>query len=155
MPVGLPGESGTRTDFQDLVGGEAVIALARRYDFRARTAQRAVARAVAAGTPATDAFLADLATRIAVGLAAVVAVLDPPLVVLAGEVGRTGGPALATAVTAALEQATPLRTTVAASTVTGDAALTGALQAGLRTVRDTLLGPVASQRPGWLSAPSA
>ena len=83
---------------------------------------------------ATDAFLADLATRIAVGLAAVVAVLDPPLVVLAGEVGRTGGPALATAVTAALEQATPLRTTVAASTVTGDAALIGALQAGLRTV---------------------
>jgi hypothetical protein len=72
-------------------------------------------------------------------------------VVLAGEVGRTGGPALATAVTAALERATPLRTTVAASTVTGDAALIGALQAGLRTVRNTLLGPVATQPPGWLS----
>ncbi len=151
MPVGLPGETGTRTDFQDLVGGEAVIALARRYGFRARTAQRAVARAVASDSPATAAFLTDLATRIAVGLAAVVAVLDPPVVVLAGEVGRTGGPALATAVTAALERATPLRTTVAASTVTGDAALIGALQAGLRTVRDTLLGPVASQPPGWLS----
>lgn len=152
MPVGLPGESGPRIDFQDLVGGEAVTTLARQHGFGARTAQRAVGRALAANTEATRAFLTDLATRIAVGLAAVVAVLDPPLVVLAGEVGRTGGPALAAAVTAALEQATPLRTTVAASTVQGDAALTGALNAGLRTVRDTLLGPVANQRPGWLSA---
>jgi predicted NBD/HSP70 family sugar kinase len=152
MPVGLPGQGGALTDFQDLVGGEAVVALARRYDVRARTAQRAVARVLARDTPATDEFLTALATRIAVGLAAVVAVLDPPLVVLAGDVGRTGGQRLAAAVTAALERATPLRTTVAASTVTGDAALIGALHAGLTTVRNTLLGPVATQPPGWLSA---
>ncbi len=47
----------------------------------------AVRAALAAGSPA-QGFLAELADRLAVGIAAVCAVVDPALVVLAGEVGR-------------------------------------------------------------------
>ncbi|MEV6522073.1 ROK family transcriptional regulator [Longispora sp. NPDC051575] len=138
MPIGMPGPDG-RPDFHDLVGGTAVEALARQHGFGARTAPAAVALAVAAGTPQSAAFLAALAERIAVGLAAVVAVLDPPLVVLAGEVSQAGGEALRAAVESALNTAGPLRTPISSTGVTDDAALLGALDAALSAVREHLL----------------
>ncbi|MGH3713066.1 MAG: ROK family transcriptional regulator [Micromonosporaceae bacterium] len=131
-------------DFQDLVGGEAVRDLARQYGFLADTGQDATRAAVSALTsddPAkAQAFLDALAVRIAVGLAAVVAVLDPSLVVLAGEVGQAGGEPLQQAVRAALEDMSVLETSVATTGVTQDAVLTGALDASLTEVRNALLG---------------
>ncbi|WP_412544109.1 ROK family transcriptional regulator [Longispora sp. K20-0274] len=138
MPIGLPGPDG-RPDFQDLVGAPAVEVLAREHGFVARTGPAAVALAVAAGTPEAEAFLAALAERIAVGLAAVVAVLDPPLVVLAGEVSQAGGEPLRSAVESALNTAGPLRTPISSTGVTDDAALLGALDAALSAVREHLL----------------
>src|SRR5581483_11760205 len=76
MPLVVP----PSTDLHDVVGGQAVLALARRYGIEADSPGEAVLKA---GTE----MLAELAERIAVGLAVVVAVLDPALVVLAGEVG--------------------------------------------------------------------
>jgi len=163
MPVGLPQRDGVH-DFQDLVGGPAILALAREHGIEVERAEDAV-RGAAAGsakeprspgaaaegglrppismvprsTDSPDPFLAALATRIAVGLSAVIAVLDPALVVLAGEVGQAGGPALAAAVGDALRDLSVLETEVAATGLTEDAVLLGALDTTLTAVRTALL----------------
>jgi predicted NBD/HSP70 family sugar kinase len=128
------------SDLQDLIGGDAVLALAVRYGHDGRTPERAVAAAV--GDPA---FLAALADRVAVGLAPVVAVLDPQLVVLAGPVAKAGGVALRDAVVAAMRRVAPLETTVEVTTVDDDPVLLGGLDAGLAAVRGRLLATL--QRP--------
>ena len=159
MPVGLPGppEAGASSgvhDFQDLVGGEAVRELARQYGFTTSggLGHTAVAAAVAGldnDDPAKPReFLDALASRIAVGLAAVIAVLDPALVVLAGEVGQAGGVALRDAVTAALRDLSVLQTAVAATSLEDDAVLLGALDASLTAVRGELLGSTHPDRGG-------
>lgn len=146
MPVGLPAQAETGGlsvvhDFHDLVSGQAVRELAAQHGITAETGHEAVTAAGAQLTSApAQAFLDALAIRIAVGLAAVIAVLDPPVVVLAGDVGQAGGAPLADAVVAALRQLSVLETSVAATGVTDDAVLLGALDASLAAVRATLLG---------------
>jgi predicted NBD/HSP70 family sugar kinase len=139
MPVGLPeaasnGNSAAVHDFHDLVSGTAIRELARRHGIDAATGHEAVATA-----KEHPAFLDELAVRIAVGLAAVVAVLDPPLVVLAGEVGQAGGTPLEEAVGAALRGLSVLDTAVAATGLTEDAVLLGCLDTTLTAVRASLL----------------
>ena len=73
------------------------------------------------------------------GLAVVVSVLDPALVVLAGEVGQAGGTALRDAVSAATRVASPLETEIAVTGLTDDAVLLGALDAALAGVREELI----------------
>ena len=146
MPVGLPaqGDAGGPAvvhDFHDLVSGPAVCGLAQSHGIRADTGHEAVTAAAGRlGDAAARTFMNALAIRIAVGLAAVIAVLDPPLVVLAGDVGQAGGGQLADAVLAALRQLSVLETSVTATGVSDDAVLLGALDAGLGKVRATLLG---------------
>jgi predicted NBD/HSP70 family sugar kinase len=127
-----------RADFQDLVGGQAVLNLAAEHGLPGQAPAEAVAAAARAGGDGAP-FLTALAERIAVGLAAVVAVLDPPLVVLGGEVARAGGEALRDAVTAAMRSTAQLETTVEITSVTDDPVLLGGLDAGLATVREALL----------------
>jgi predicted NBD/HSP70 family sugar kinase len=146
MPVGLPaqGDEGGPAvvhDFHDLVSGPAVRELGDRHGIDAESGHEAVALAVEWPTEEWSVeFMDALAIRIAVGLAAVIAVLDPPLVVLAGDVGQAGGDHLADVVMLALRQLSVLQTRVAATGVTDDAVLLGALDAGLSKVRATLLG---------------
>lgn len=129
MPVGLPKRGGMH-DFQYLVGGPAILDLAREHGVDADRAADA----------ATHDTLRDLlAERVAIGIAAVVAVLDPALVVLAGEVGQAGGAPLAAAVGAALRDLSVLDTEVAATGLTEDAVLLGALDTTLGAVRTALL----------------
>jgi predicted NBD/HSP70 family sugar kinase len=131
-----------RVDLQDLVGGPAVLTLAAEHGISGRTPAEAVAAAVAGDQDTSAPFFAALADRVLVGLAAVVAVLDPPLVVLAGQVAQAGGQALREAVTAAMVRAAPLETTIAVTTIDDDAALLGALDAGLAAVREALIASV-------------
>nr|BFE57224.1 ROK family transcriptional regulator [Dactylosporangium thailandense] len=136
MPIGAS------TDLQTLVGGAAVLELGAAHGFAAPTAagtMAAVAARAADGDPAAAEFVTVLAGRIALGLSAVVAVLDPPLVVIGGEVGRAGGELLGAAVAAALAEAAPLDTTIATTRVQDDAALLGAQEAGRASVREALL----------------
>jgi predicted NBD/HSP70 family sugar kinase len=125
-------------DFQDLVGGRAVLSLASELKIPGETPAEAVAAASTAGGRG-EGFLAALADRIVVGLAAVVAVLDPPLVVLAGEVAQAGGEPLRAAVATALQRTAPLETAVEITSITEDAVLLGGLDAGLAAVRESLL----------------
>ncbi|MFG1610203.1 ROK family transcriptional regulator [Actinoplanes sp. NPDC049265] len=123
-------------DLQDVVGGPAVLALGHAHGFSGRTPQEVVSNAE------PGAFFTELADRVSVGLAAVIAVLDPSLVVLAGQVGRAGGPVLRDAVRAAMRDAAPLESAIEVTGIDDDAVLLGALDAGLSTVREQLISQI-------------
>ncbi|MFF8867123.1 ROK family transcriptional regulator [Streptomyces sp. NPDC015139] len=86
-------------------------------------------------------FLGVLADRIAVGVASVVAVLDPGCVVLGGEVGQAGGAVLARLVQERLRRMSPLATEVRASSLGGTAVLRGALLTARERAQDELFAP--------------
>ena len=115
--VGHPAGGG----MQWLAGADAVRELAAEHGFAAGgvSAGDAVRAAVtAAGAQDRDAaaradraqeFLGELARRVALGAVAVCTVIDPGLVVLGGEIGLAGGPALARRVAAAVAAICPVR----------------------------------------------
>jgi predicted NBD/HSP70 family sugar kinase len=145
VPVGLGG-GGIGADLQALLGGAAVLALAREHGFTGATSPAAAlaeavgATRLAGPSPAAgEAFLDALAQRIAWAVAVVVAVLDPALIVLGGELARAGGATLTERITAALRSTTPLDTRITVTGVAGDPVLLGALDAALRAVRTTLI----------------
>ncbi|MFI0409014.1 ROK family protein [Actinomadura sp. 3N508] len=132
-----------------LTGGAAVLKLMREHGFRGRDAATALGRvaddvcAAAAGTrTASDAgaraerALTELASRLGVTLATVVAIVDPALVVLTGDVLRAGGEPLRARVEQHLHSLTIPRPKVRLSTVQGNPVLAGALQQALRETRD-------------------
>jgi len=138
--------------FQSLVGAQAVRPLAAEYGFPAPTAEAAVRAAVAAvaageagdgGGERGSAFLAELAARVATGVAAVSVVLDPGLVVLGGEVGLAGGTALASRVAAEVRRICPARPEVVPTGVAGRPVLRGAILAAVDQARSELLASVA------------
>ncbi|MEU6105628.1 ROK family protein, partial [Streptomyces flaveolus] len=95
----------------------------------------------AGADPSAGRFLDVLADRIALGAAAVVSVLDPGCVVLAGETGRAGGDTLAARVQDRLARMSPLATEVRAGTLGGGAVLRGALLTARDRAQDDLFGP--------------
>ncbi|GAA2853675.1 hypothetical protein GCM10010517_11530 [Streptosporangium fragile] len=92
-----------------------------------------VSAAVAEGA---DAFLDELAGRLAVGVAAVAVVLDPGLIVLSGDVGRAGGEALAVRVQEAVARVCPSQPRVVVTRVRGNPVLRGALVSALEQARE-------------------
>ncbi|MFE5872503.1 ROK family transcriptional regulator [Streptomyces roseifaciens] len=123
--------------FQMLVASPAVVALARTHGIDARTAPEALARA-AAEPGAGDDVYAELGRRLALGLAAVVAVVDPELVVLSGAVCRAGGERLRAMVEAELTGLALPRPQLRLSAVEDRPVLAGALQTALAAVRETV-----------------
>lgn len=122
--------------FNDLVGAEAIEALAREFGLPPNPAA-AVAAArhdLARGMP----FLSELARRLAGGLAPIVAVLDPPLLVLAGPTCVPGGEVLVQLVTEEIRAMSPFSARLAVSEVQGSPVLQGGLDAGLALVRSRL-----------------
>ncbi len=120
--------------FQSLVGGDAVRVLAAVHGLDGSDPAAAVAAAVAAGNP----LVAELGDRLAVGVAAICAVLDPSLVVLSGDVGRAGGTALADRIQQAVPRIAPVHPAVRPTEVAGDAVLAGAMHVATRTARDAV-----------------
>ncbi|MCT9139026.1 ROK family transcriptional regulator [Streptomyces violarus] len=90
-------------------------------------------------------FLDALADRLAVGVASVVAILDPGCVVLGGEVGQAGGEELAGRVRDRIARMTPLPTEVRTTTLGGDAVLRGALLTARDRAQEELFTP--GERP--------
>lgn len=128
---GLPSATNCDGGFHALAGRAGVTALAAAHGFDGPV-EEAVAGA------AGPAFLDALAERLALGAAAVAAVLDPGCVVLGGELGRAGGPALAARVAHRLTTLTPVPTEVRASTLGGPAVLTGARLAARESAQSVL-----------------
>ncbi|MGW1057450.1 ROK family transcriptional regulator [Micromonospora rubida] len=123
--------------FQQLAGSDAVLAVAREHGIVADRAAEAVRAAVEAdAAPVLD----ELARRLALGVASTCVVLDPPLVVLAGEVGRAGGTALAGRVQREVAAITLVRPRVVPTGLTEEPVLHGALRTALDAVRDEVFG---------------
>jgi predicted NBD/HSP70 family sugar kinase len=141
MPLYAPDSTHRKVDLQDLVGGPAVLALAQDNGVPGATPLEVV-HSAATDPEAAGEFFTQLADRVSVGLAAVIAVLDPSLVVLAGQVAQAGGETLLAAVNSAILRAAPLESTIAVTTIDDDAVLLGALDAGLTAVRDALIDSI-------------
>ena len=81
---------------------------------------------------------ANFAHRLATGLASVVAVVDPELVVLSGQVAQAGGERLRELVEAEMTGLALPRPRLRISAVEGDPILIGALQTALADARHTV-----------------
>ncbi|GGL87775.1 ROK family transcriptional regulator [Micromonospora yangpuensis] len=125
--------------FQQLAAADAVREVAREHGLDAPSAADAVRAATTAGA-AGEAFLDELARRLALGVASTCVVLDPPLVVLAGEIGQAGGAALADRVQHEVAAITLVTPRVVATGLTEEPILQGALRTALDAVRDEVFG---------------
>ncbi|MEU0536907.1 ROK family transcriptional regulator [Amycolatopsis tolypomycina] len=128
-------EAGAR--FGNLVDSPAICRLAAAHGIEAQTAWEAVEKA-GKGHP----FLDDLARRVAGGVANLVAVADPQLVLLCGDTSRAGGEEFAALVQEKLHELVLPRTPVGCASVQGNAVRAGALQSALATTREDVFGVV-------------
>lgn len=141
------GTDRTGSRYGDLLNSAAIARLARAHGVSARTGRAAVAKALGEGTAGRE-FLVDLARRIATGVANTVAVLDPELVLLSGDVAQAGGTVLADLVAAELRLLVVPRTPVQLAQVTGKPVRSGALHAALSVAREQVFGlPAATTEP--------
>ncbi|MEV3992992.1 ROK family transcriptional regulator [Streptomyces sp. NPDC049837] len=133
--------------FQELAGAQVLPRLAREYGIddiprgergeHAEVAAALLARAAAAPDSEPHRRLLDaFATGLATGLASLVAVLDPELVVLSGEVIVAGGEALRARVQAELGELAAARPRLVIGGVQRHPVLRGALESALAATRD-------------------
>jgi predicted NBD/HSP70 family sugar kinase len=125
--------------FQKTISEEAVLELASAHGFDAPSTPEAVGAVVAAGRKG-EPVLDELARRVAVGVVAVAVVIDPSLVVIAGEVGSAGGAELATRVQDQVTRLAPVTPRVVCTGVPGEPVLQGALLTAVDTAREEVFG---------------
>jgi predicted NBD/HSP70 family sugar kinase len=132
---------GNAGGFQELAGGRSVLALARSLGLRAGTPQAAITKALT--TPgAGDQLLATLAERFALGIAAVISVVDPSLVVLAGGLLTAGGTRLRDQIAEEVGSVALTRPRIELAGVTENPVLAGALQTALAATRNEVFDTV-------------
>lgn len=143
--TGIPA---TGTRFGDLVSSPNVVKLAKAYGIAARNGWTAVSKAVSQVTGEEETseqrqgeqFLTDLARRVATGVAGVVSVVDPELVLLCGKTGLAGGATLCRLISTELRSMVVPRTPVEFSALSGNAVRAGALHSALAVVREQVFG---------------
>ena len=142
--AGLPSSTDCAGGFHALVSADAIVAIAARHRLVAEPEPHEPVAAALVRTAVADGahpFLDELAGRLALGVAAVTAVLDPGCVVLGGEVGHAGGAVLAARVADRVAELSPLATEVRASALGGGAVLRGALLMAREAAQDELFAP--------------
>ncbi|MGX1882563.1 ROK family transcriptional regulator [Streptomyces sp. NPDC055287] len=130
--------------FQELTGAQAVPRLAKSLGIDtpeqpyAEVAAGLLARAAAEhdGNEQLAELLRQFAQRLATGLASVVAVLDPELIVLTGGVTTAGGEPLRALVQAELAELAASRPRLVVGEIQYNAVVRGALESALATTRD-------------------
>jgi predicted NBD/HSP70 family sugar kinase len=135
-----PGRANTG-GLQAVAGAPAVIRLLREHGFRGSRADQILRRARRAYEDGDDravTALGELATRLATGLAAIVSVLDPELIVLAGDVPLAGGEPLRALLERELHTMTIPHPPLRLSSVDGNPVLAGALHLALGETREEL-----------------
>lgn len=85
-------------------------------------------------------FIAELADRVALGVLGLVAVVDPGLVVLSGDIGLAGDVDLAAAVAERLGRMDAVATEVSPSTLTEQPVVSGAVLSALAIAYDDIFG---------------
>ncbi|WP_033295066.1 ROK family transcriptional regulator [Amycolatopsis jejuensis] len=129
----------TGARFGNLVDSSAIARLAKAHGISADTGWDAVTKA---RSIAHQGFMDDLARRVASGIASLVAIADPQLILLCGDTSRAGGDEFAENVAEKLHDLVLPRTPVGAASVQGNAVRAGALQAALATAREDVFGVV-------------
>jgi predicted NBD/HSP70 family sugar kinase len=141
---GVPAEPGQERSVVGVVRAAVGVVRSAVREVRSEAAVSASPGAVPAAR-----FLDALADRVAVGVASVVAILDPGCVVLGGEVGQAGGGELAARVQDRIARMTPLPTEVRTTTLGGSAVLRGALLTARDRAQEELFTP--GERPAQRS----
>ncbi|WP_369169427.1 ROK family protein [Streptomyces sp. R28] len=129
--------------YQELAGSQAIPQLASELGIAnipsgpyAEAAATLIERAAAEDTVLGRLLLETYATRLATGLASLVSVLDPELVVLSGASLTSGGEVLRALVQAELEELAASRPRLVVGDVREHPVLRGALENALATTRD-------------------
>ncbi|MGQ4378756.1 ROK family transcriptional regulator [Streptomyces sp. SAS_267] len=129
--------------YQELAGSQAIPKLARELGIQdlptgpyTEVAATVVERAAAVGTGPYRRLLEMYATGLATGLASLVSVLDPELVVLSGASLTAGGEPLRALVQAELEELAASRPRLVVGDVHEHPVLRGALESALAATRD-------------------
>jgi predicted NBD/HSP70 family sugar kinase len=138
-----PRDARRRGALESAASSAAVVRAARRAGARLRTA-RTVFAAAAAGDGRAREIVAAEAAIVARALAAIVAVVDPELIVLGGGIGRA--PSFAEEVRARLSELSPIVPEVRPSALGPDAVVDGCLAVG----SDRLWQRILSSRAGEL-----
>ncbi|SDK89650.1 Sugar kinase of the NBD/HSP70 family, may contain an N-terminal HTH domain [Glycomyces sambucus] len=107
--------------YQDWIGAPAVVAIGREHGVRGADAVAVMAAGVKTGA---DGFIDEYAERVAGALHLLTSLLDPPSLVLGGEIARAGGETLVEAVR---RRAGALADRILPSAVYGDAVAIGVL----------------------------
>ena len=128
--------------FQQTINESTVRELAHSHGFDAPTAPEAVT-AVIAGGGTGEPVLDELARRVALGVLAVAVVLDPSLIVIAGDVGSAGGDRLANRVQEHVARLAPVSPRVVVTEVPGEPVLQGALLTALDDTREEVFASAA------------
>lgn len=150
LPV--PGEPLVRNVTRDAGGfdraasARAVLDLGRRLGLHGATAETLIRRAVTGGADA-GAFLDELATRYATGLAAMVAVIDPELIVLSGPLAQAGGERLRGRVEREVASLGIGPVPVRLGQITVQPVLAGARRVALSRLRDAVFASTAHELP--------
>ncbi|MFB7512826.1 ROK family protein [Streptomyces sp. NPDC056144] len=133
--------------YQELAGGESVLNLLRTYGVPGDDFPDAVTEAVRLATETSGsraeearAGLRVVAARLAVGLASIVTVVDPGLVVLAGRLSAAGGEYLRDLVEQEVRVLAHSRARIRLSTIVGNPVLSGALDLALADAREEVFG---------------
>ncbi|MGW0915860.1 ROK family transcriptional regulator [Streptomyces sp. NPDC002784] len=129
--------------YQELAGAQVIPRLARELGIDdipegpcTEVAAELLARAADSGAEPQRRLLATYATGVATGLASLVSVLDPGLVVLSGSALTSGGERLLALVQAELADLAASRPRLVLGDVTELPVLRGALESALATTRD-------------------
>ncbi|MGF6888310.1 putative NBD/HSP70 family sugar kinase [Nocardia sp. GAS34] len=135
-----------RGALETAVSADAVVRAARARGMPGRLSAKTVFAAARAGDPIAAQVVREEGERLALVVAAVTAVLDPDLIVLGGGLGHSAD-LLLDQIRSTLAHSTPLRPTVAPSTLGDDAVLLGAIATALRIARPQVFDRRTDPRP--------
>ncbi|HYL70946.1 MAG TPA: ROK family transcriptional regulator [Candidatus Dormibacteraeota bacterium] len=124
--------------YEEMVRSAAIVALARAAGLHDAGSVEAIFAAARRGDRRALQVVEAEARRLAHGIAAVAAVLDPELVVLGGGIGTGGGDLLLEPVRAALAAISPFTPRLAISKLGVDAVIAGCAATGLRLAIDRI-----------------
>jgi predicted NBD/HSP70 family sugar kinase len=119
-------------------GGTELVKLARAHGVQGTDPAALVATAVSSDLPSAAEFINEMALRFAIGLSAVIAVIDPGAIVLAGSVMSAGGEPLRAQISRHLADVAITNPQLLSSKVEGNAVLAGALHTSLDHARTSV-----------------
>ena len=126
-----------RGALETAIGADGVMSAAKRADLRGGTTAAAVFDAARNGDAKARRAVASVAEGIALGIAAIVPVLDPALVILGGGIGRNAD-LLREPLERELRALSPFRPRIEVSSLGEDAELMGAVSLALEAAQDRL-----------------